>query len=73
MLLAPKGTPADRIKILHEAFKVAVESPEYARFVDSQASAKIYLTTEQTKEFLAKQDQMFKAIIDKAGLAKDKK
>ena len=73
VLLAPKGTPADRIKILHEAFKVAVESPEYTRFVDSQASAKIYMTAEQTKEFLAKQDQMFKAIIDKAGLAKDKK
>ena len=73
VLLAPKGTPADRIKILHDAFKVAVESPEFAKFVDSQASAKVYLTTEQTKEFLAKQDQMFKGVIDKAGLAKAKK
>ncbi len=70
VLLAPKGTPADRLKILHEAFKVAVDSPEYAKFVDSQASAKIYMTAEQTREFLAKQDQLFKGIIDKAGLAK---
>jgi tripartite-type tricarboxylate transporter receptor subunit TctC len=73
VLMAPKGTPADRIKILHNAFKQAVESPEYAKFVDSQASAKIYLTTEQTKEFLAKQDLLFKGIIEKAGLAADKK
>lgn len=73
VLLAPKGTPADRIKILHNAFKQAVESPEFAKFVDSQASAKVYMTAEQTKEFLAKQDQMFKGIIDKAGLAKGKK
>jgi len=28
---------------------------------------------QQTKEFLAKQDQMFKGVIDKAGLAKAKK
>ncbi|MDO8942889.1 MAG: tripartite tricarboxylate transporter substrate binding protein, partial [Desulfobacterales bacterium] len=60
VLLAPKGTPADRIRILHNAFKLAVESPEYAKFVDSQASAKIYMTADQTKDFLAKQDQMFK-------------
>jgi tripartite-type tricarboxylate transporter receptor subunit TctC len=73
VLLAPKGTPADRIRILHNAFKLAVESPEYAKFVDSQASAKIYMTADQTKEFLAKQDLLFKGIIDKAGLAKDKK
>jgi tripartite-type tricarboxylate transporter receptor subunit TctC len=73
VLLAPKGTPADRLSILHNAFKQAVDSPEYAKFVDSQASAKIYMTAEQTKEFLARQDQLFKGIIDKAGLAKDKK
>lgn len=73
VLMAPKGTPADRIRILHNAFKSAVDSPEYIKFVDSQASARIYLTTEQTKEFLAKQDLLFKGIIDKAGLAKDKK
>ena len=73
VLLAPKGTPADRIKILHDAFKQAWESPEFAKFVDSQASAKVYMTTEQTKEFLAKQDLLFKGIIEKAGLAKDKK
>lgn len=73
VLLAPKGTPADRIGILHNAFKAAVESPEYAKFVDSQASAKIYMTAAQTKDFLAKQDQMFKGIIEKAGLAKEKK
>lgn len=73
VLMAPKGTPADRIRILHNAFKSAVDSPEYIKFVDSQASAKVYLTTEQTKEFLAKQDLLFKGIIDKAGLAKDKK
>ncbi len=73
VLMAPKGTPADRIRILHNAFKQAVESQEYARFVDSQASAKIYLTTEQTKEFLAKQDLLFKGIIEKAGLTVEKK
>lgn len=73
VLLAPKGTPADRVRILHTAFKVAVDSPEFAKFVDSQASAKIYMTAEQTKDFLARQDQMFKGVIDKAGLAKAKK
>jgi len=73
VMLAPKGTPADRIKILHDAFKQAVDSPEYSKFVDSQASAKVYMTTEQTKEFLAKQDVLFKGIVEKAGLAKEKK
>lgn len=73
VLMAPKGTPTDRINILHNAFKQAGESPEYAKFVDSQASAKIYLTAEQTKEFLARQDLLFKGIIEKAGLAADKK
>jgi tripartite-type tricarboxylate transporter receptor subunit TctC len=73
VLMAPKGTPADRIRILHNAFKQAVESQEYAKFVDSQASAKVYMTTEQTREFLAKQDLLFKGIIEKAGLATDKK
>jgi tripartite-type tricarboxylate transporter receptor subunit TctC len=73
VLLAPKGTPPERIKILHNAFKQAVESKEYDNFVNSQASMKKYLTADQTKEFLAKQDMIFKEIIEKAGLLKEKK
>ena len=73
VLLAPKGTPPDRIQILHDAFKQAVESKEYTKFVDSQASMKIYLTAAQTKEFLAQQDILFKEVISKAGLLKEKK
>lgn len=73
VLLAPKGTPSDRIKILHDAFKQAVDSKEYANFVKSQASIRLYMTPEQTKEFLAKQDILFKEVIQQAGLMREKK
>jgi len=72
VLLAPKGTPPAILKILHEAFKKAAESKEYDNFVKSQASLKMYLTAEQTKEFLAKQDVLFKEVIEKAGLKLEK-
>lgn len=70
MVIAPKGTPPERIQILHEAFKKAVHDPEYQQALTSKGSTWLDWDPERCKRYLKEQDALFEELIKKAGLYK---
>ena len=49
MVIAPKGTPQDRIQVLYEAFKKAVDSPEYQKALENKGSTALNWGPEKCK------------------------
>ena len=70
--LAPKGTPKDRIYILHNAFRKAAESQEYIAFAKRDAVTVRYPSLEEITKLLEKEDEVWSRIIDAAGIPKVK-
>ena len=66
----PKGTPKERIKILHDAFKKAMESREYIEYANNQAVMAIYLGPEDLLKFWDKEEKAWFKLIEAAGLKK---
>ena len=73
MVVAPKGTPKERIDVLYQAFKKAVDSPEYKNALQNKGSSALNWDPEKCKEYLKKQDKTFEELIKKAGLYKPMK
>ncbi len=69
-VMAPKGTPKEVVDALYNAFKQAVNDPEFRKSMESKGSNVHDLNPEQTREFLAKQDAQFRELIESAGLLK---
>ncbi|MBM4330901.1 MAG: tripartite tricarboxylate transporter substrate binding protein [Deltaproteobacteria bacterium] len=65
--VVPKGTPKDRIKGLHDAFKVAMESEEFKAFYKKQGGVVEYMGPEGLAAYLEQQDKLWKKIIDFGG------
>ncbi len=67
--VVPKGTPKDRIKILHGAFKAAMDSEEFKSFYTKQKLGDVvaYMNSEGLGDYLNKQDKLWKKIIDFGG------
>jgi tripartite-type tricarboxylate transporter receptor subunit TctC len=65
--VVPKGTPKDRIKILHDAFKVAMDSEEFKAFYKKQGGVVEYMDPKNLQAFLNEQDRLWKSIIDLSG------
>ena len=72
-VLAPKGTPSDVVNVLYTAFKKAVASEKYQSFMKKSASIPLDWGPEKSRQFLNKQDEMFKKLIVSMGLYKEKK
>ncbi len=62
-----KGTPQDRIKILHDGFKVAMDSKEYNDHYKKLGGVVKYMGPQALSPFLEQQDKYLKKIIDYSG------
>jgi tripartite-type tricarboxylate transporter receptor subunit TctC len=68
MIVAPKGTPKDRIQVLYEALKKGVHTPEFQESLESKGSSWLDWDPEKCRAYLKEQDAKFEALIKKAGL-----
>ncbi|SFM72391.1 tripartite tricarboxylate transporter substrate binding protein [Variovorax sp. OV329] len=67
---APKGTPPDVVKKLHDAFKQAMDEPSYVAALGRYDMVPIYMNSAQYTAFAEDTVKKEKALIDKLGLAK---
>jgi tripartite-type tricarboxylate transporter receptor subunit TctC len=67
---APKGTPPDVVKKLHDAFKQAMEEPSYVAALGRYDMLPIYMSSAQYAAFAQDTMQREKVLIEKLGLAK---
>lgn len=63
----PQGTPKDRIKVLHDAFKVGMDSKEFRDFYKKQGGDVEYRGPDGLAAYLEKQDKLWKKIVDFGG------
>lgn len=70
IILAPKGTPPDRLQILHDAFKQALEDPEFVALTERVNYNRQYLDGETARQKLAVAYDKYGELIKRLGLAK---
>ncbi len=69
-LVAPKGTPPERVQILAKAFQEAMKDPEVNRVREQFFMASEYKGPEPFKKYLEKFDGEMESLLRKAGLMK---
>jgi tripartite-type tricarboxylate transporter receptor subunit TctC len=69
---APRGTPPDLVKRLHDAFKQAMEQPTYLDALKRYDMVPIYMSSADYRKFAEDTFVREKALIEKMGLAKAK-
>jgi tripartite-type tricarboxylate transporter receptor subunit TctC len=67
---APRGTPADVVKRLHDAFKKAMEDSSYLQALARYDMLPIYMDSAQYSKFAQDTFAREKALVEKLGLAK---
>ena len=67
---APKGTPVDVVKRLHDAFKKAMEEPSYVTALGRYDMLPNYMSTADYAKFAQETFVKEKALVDKLGLGK---
>ncbi|MDM0032601.1 tripartite tricarboxylate transporter substrate binding protein [Variovorax sp. J22P271] len=67
---APKGTPPEIVKKLHDAFKQAMEEPSYVAALGRYDMLPIYMSSADYGKFAQTTFTREKALIEKLGLAK---
>jgi len=67
---APRGTPADVVKRLHDAFKLVMEQDSYKAALARYDMVPIYMSSEAYKKFAQETFAREKALVEKLGLAK---
>lgn len=67
---APRGTPPDVVKKLHDAFKKAMEEPSYVQALARYDMLPIYMDSARYARFAQDTFQSEKALIEKLGLVK---
>ncbi len=70
--MVPKKTPPERIRLLHNAFKSAVDSDEFKTLWKKQGGILDYMGPEKFASFLKDQDRLWKKIIDFGGFKPEK-
>lgn len=63
----PKGTPKDRIQVLHGALNVAMETPEHRDYYKKQGGIVKYMNLEETAAWFDGQHKLWKKIIEFGG------
>jgi tripartite-type tricarboxylate transporter receptor subunit TctC len=66
--LAPKGTTKERVKILHDAFKKALESKTFRDSTEKQGITIAIKGSKEFSKFLDREDKKFKELITIAGI-----
>lgn len=69
-ILAPKGTPPARVKLLTEAFQKAMAAESWKTFNKNAKAVDLYLGPADFRKFLTSEEQRFSKIIDNLGLRK---
>ena len=69
-ILAPKGTPPERIALLAQAFRKAMAAESWKTFNRNTKAVDLYLGPAEFRKFLASEEQRFTRIIDELGLRK---
>ena len=67
---APRGTPPDVVKKLHDGFKKAMEDPSYVQALARYDMLPIYMDSAQYAKFAQDTFTREKALVEKLGLAK---
>ena len=67
---APRDTPPDVVRRLHDAFKRAMEEPSYVQALDKYDMVPIYMSSAQYAKFAQDTFLQEKALIEKLGLAR---
>jgi tripartite-type tricarboxylate transporter receptor subunit TctC len=67
---APRGTPPDVVKKLHDAFKVVMEQESYKTALARYDMVPIYMSSEGYAKFAQETFTREKALVEKLGLAK---
>jgi tripartite-type tricarboxylate transporter receptor subunit TctC len=67
---APRGTPPDVVKKLHDAFKKAMEEPSYVQALARYDMLPIYMDSAQYAKFAQDTFLSEKALVEKLGLVK---
>lgn len=67
---APRGTPPEVIRRLHDAFKVAMEDPSYVQALARYDMVPMYMSTAAYTKFAQETFAQEKALVEKLGLAK---
>lgn len=67
-LAAPKGVPADRIKIIHDAAQKALKDAAFLAALDAMANEVRYMSTEQYQSYMAGRVPIEKEVVEKYGL-----
>jgi tripartite-type tricarboxylate transporter receptor subunit TctC len=66
--VGPKGVPKERVKILYDAFKKALESKEFGEYCDKQGITLSIKGPEEFGKYLEQEDKKFKDLITSAGI-----
>jgi tripartite-type tricarboxylate transporter receptor subunit TctC len=69
-LVVPKGTPEDRIKILHDAFKKCLEDPDFKKIAKKLNILIDYEDAQQSRAKLEKFRKLYAEIVSKLGIKK---
>ena len=67
---APRDTPPDVVRRLHDAFKRAMEEPSYVQALDKYDMVPIYMSSAQYARFAQETFLQEKALVEKLGLAR---
>ncbi|MEP6559381.1 MAG: tripartite tricarboxylate transporter substrate-binding protein, partial [Burkholderiales bacterium] len=69
---APRDTPPEIVKKLHDGFKAAMEQPSYVEILKRYDMEPLYMGTDKYRQFASDTFAKEKALIDQLGLAKAK-
>lgn len=67
-LATPKGVPAERVRILHDAARKALSDPEFLAALDSLANRVKYMSTQQYDAYMAGRVPIEKQVVEKYNL-----
>jgi tripartite-type tricarboxylate transporter receptor subunit TctC len=69
-IIGPKGMPIPIVNKLHDAFKRAMEDPEFQATMKKFDMSKLYLNTEQYESFFRQESENIGTLVQKLGLNK---
>jgi len=62
-LAVPRGTPADRVKVLHDAFKATMDDPDLQKLAKKGGILLEYKGTQDFRRYVADQNEFYKKLI----------
>ena len=69
-MIGPKGLPKPMVQKLHDAFKKAMEDPEFLTVMKSFDMTSLYLNSEDYEKFIRQDSERIQKLVQKLGLNK---